>query len=472
MKKQNVNKVKAAASSSKVAAKQAQVLAEYFSHQDGGLYHVFTDPRGVVQVIKTNKSDILQNLLFDHGLAPGSESKPGLGRRMLRMVRMNNVINGKLPISGKLKGVYEFGDQRVLVDSEPRYLEPKQGKWDTIEEIVNQLLGGYSDQVDTTYGYLKCCRASLRKSLDNKHFRPGQAYIIKGEPNDGKTFFTSSVLGPLIGRTCFNPVPFLSGQSDRNGDLIGNEMWLIDDRGGSMDLDRRLTMSENIKNAIAGKGFQYHDKYEKAVSFTSARLFNRIIFLVNNTDNSMRCLPSLEETRDKLIVVKSRSIKFTGSLKNDTDDEQAKLDAQIELELPAFAHFLDNYNIKSPCVRFGQAGFINSDAEYEIEDNEEHTALWMVMKKYIFRSSGQTKVSPGKKATTQWADDDEWEGTTTEAMAKLENLAGREFEVMGIRDSRKMGKLISLLSKALPDSVKKLPRSSSGRGWKVVNPDA
>ena len=468
MKKSNVSKVKALASSSKVATKQAQVLTEYFVHQDGGLYNVFTDPRGVVQVIRTNKSDVLQNLHIDHGLAAGSDNKPGLGRRMFRTIRMNNVINGKLPISGKKKGVYEFGDQRVLVDSEPRFVDSKKGNWDTIKEIIDQLLGGYSDQVETTYGYLKCSRSSLRKSLDNLHFRPGQAFIIKGEPNDGKTFFTSSILAPLIGRTCFNPVPFLSGQSDRNGDLIGNEMWLIDDRGGSMDLDRRLTMSENIKNAIAGKGFQYHDKYEKAVSFTSARLFNRIIFLVNNTDNSMRCLPSLEETRDKLIVVKSRTIQFKGSLKNDTDEEQSKLDGQIESELPAFAHFLDNYKIKNTCVRFGQAGFINSDAEFEIEDNEEHTALWQIMKKFIFRDSGRTCLKPGKKATTQWVELDEWEGTTSEAMAKMEITAGREFEVMGIKDSRKMGKLISLLSKSLPDHVFKFPRTSGGRGWKIV----
>ena len=117
-------------------------------------------------------------------------------------------------------------------------------------------------------------------------------------------------MSPIIGRTCFNPLPYLSGKTDNNGDLVGNEMWLVDDRGGAMDLDQRLTLSENIKNAIAGKGFQYHDKYEKAVSFTSSRLYNRIMFLVNNTDNSMRCLPSLEETRDKLIIVKSSPIVF------------------------------------------------------------------------------------------------------------------------------------------------------------------
>mgnify|MGYP003153462454 CR=1 FL=1 len=103
----------------------------------------------------------------------------------------------------------------------------------------------------------------------------------------------------------------------------------------------------------------------------------------------------MEETRDKLIVLKSRAIKFSGRLKNDTDDEQAKLDDNIVGELPAFAYYLDNYKIKSPCVRFGQAGFINQDAEFEIEDNEEHTALWTVMKKFLFRGAPKTVVGKG-----------------------------------------------------------------------------
>jgi len=469
LKKANVTKVKRAAANSKIAAKQAKVLSEYFVHQDGALYHLFTDPRGVVQLMRMAKADVLQNMLFDYGLAPGSEGKPGLGRRMLRLVRLNNVVNGKLPISGKRKGVYEFGDQRILVDSEPKYIDPHRGNWDTIEEIVNQLLGGHSNQVETFYGWLKCGRSALRKSLDNQHFRPGQAFIIKGEPNDGKTFFSSSILSPFIGRTCFNPIPFLSGMSDKNGDLIGNEMWLIDDQGGSMDLDRRLTMSENIKNAIAGKGFQYHDKYEKAVSFTSARLFNRIVFLVNNTDNSMRCLPSLEETRDKLIVLKSSPIKFAGKLKNDSDDDQQKLDSQILNELPAFAHFLDKYKIKTPCVRFGQSSFMNSDAEFEIEDNEDHTALWLVMKKYLFRGAPKTRIK-AHKAATDWDEADEWEGSASEAMAKLQTLGAMEFSVLGIKDSRKMGKLMGLLTKSIPDHVTRLPRTSGGRGYKIYNP--
>lgn len=470
MKKANIKKVKNAAANSKVATKQAAVLAEYFVHQDGALYHLFKDPRGVTQLMKMAKADVLQNLLFDYSLAPGSESKPGLGRRMLRSIRLNNVVNGKLPISGKRKGVYEFGDQRVLVDSEPIYIKPAPGKWDTIRELIEQLIGGHSGQMDNFYGWLKCSRASLRKSLDNQRFRPGQAFILKGEPNDGKTFFTSAILGPLIGRTCFNPVPFLSGQSDRNGDLIGNEMWLVDDRGGSMDLDKRLTMSENIKNAIAGKGFQYHDKYEKAVSFTSARLFNRIVFLVNNTDNSMRCLPSLEETRDKLIVMKSTPIQFKGRLKNDTDEEQEQLDSNLINELPAFAYFLDKFKIKNPCVRFGQASYMNSDAEFEIEDNEDHTALWVVMRKYLFRGSPKTRIA-GKAASTNWQEEPDWTGSASEAMAKLQLQAATEFDVLGIKDSRKMGKLMGLLTKSAPEHVTRLPRTSGGRGYKIYNPD-
>ena len=106
--KANIKKVAKKASKSKLAVKQAQVLKEYFIHQDGPLYHLFTDPRGVVQVVRLNKTDLLQNLYADHGLAPGSDNKPGLGRKTFRMIRHHNVINGKLPIAGRKKGIYEF----------------------------------------------------------------------------------------------------------------------------------------------------------------------------------------------------------------------------------------------------------------------------------------------------------------------------------------------------------------------------
>jgi hypothetical protein len=467
----NVKPVQQKAARSKVAAKRAQVLSEYFVHQNGGIYNLFTDPSGVTQVLKVTTDQVLENLLFDHGMSPGTKSKPGIARQMVRQVRLNNVINGKISISGKKKGLYQVSDTRVLVDSEPRFIESKKGKWNTIREISEKLLGGFPEQLDITYGYLKCCREGLRKSMGNQRFRPGQAFIIKGEPNDGKTFFASSIMAPLIGRTCFNPLPYLSGKTENNGDLVGNEMWLIDDRGGAMDLDQRLTLSENMKNAIAGKGFQYHDKYEKAVSFTSSRLFNRIVFLVNNTDNSMRCLPSLEETRDKLIIVKSKSIVFSGNLKNDSDDDQDRLDKRIEDEMPAFAHFLDTFKIKNPCIRFGQSGFINSEAEFEIQDNEEHTALWSVMKKFVFRDgSSKTRVKGGT-ATTVFTATPEFLGTSSEIYAKLKANAGTEFEVLDIKGNRKMGRLIGMLSRAMPDHVLKLPRTSDVRGWRLINPD-
>ena len=467
----DVTPIRKKAVKSKMAVKRNTVLSEYFVHQNGSIYNLFTDPRGFSQILKVTGEQVLENLSIDHGLARGTQARPGAGRRMLRDVRLHNVVNGKISIAGKRKGLYQVEDLRVLVDSEPKYIEAKRGSWDTIKEITHQLLDGYPDQLATTYGYLKFCREALSKSLDNKRFRPGQAYIMKGEPNDGKTFFTTAVMAPLIGRTCFNPLPYLSGKTDNNGDLIGNEMWLVDDRGGAMDLEQRMTLSENIKNAIAGKGFQYHDKYEKAVSFTSSRLYNRVVFLINNTDNSMRCLPALEETKDKLIIVKSRPITFKGKLKNDTDSDQDKLDQSIERELPAFAYFLDKFKVKAPCIRFGQAGYINPDAQFEIEDNEDHTALWSVLRKYLFRSGSATTRLVKGTTVTSWAMDSEWIGSSAEAAAKLKTHAGVEYESLGIRGNQRMGQLLGMLAKSMPDVVTKLPRSCRARGWRIVNPD-
>ena len=113
---------------------------------------------------------------------------------------------------------------------------------------------------------------------------------------------------------------------------------------------------------------------------------------------------------------------------------------------------------------------MNSDAEFEIEDNEDHTALWVVMRKYLFRGSPKTRIA-GKAASTNWLEEPDWTGSASEAMAKLQLQAATEFDVLGIKDSRKMGKLMGLLPKSAPEHVTRLPRTSGGRGYKIYNPD-
>ena len=195
------------------------------------------------------------------------------------------------------------------------------------------------------------------------------------------------------------------------------------------------------------------------------------MFLVNNTDNSMRCLPSLEETRDKLIIVKSNPIVFSGNLKNDSDEDQDRLDRRIEDEMYAFGHFLDTFKIKSPCIRFGQSSYINSEAEFEIQDNEEHTALWSTIKKFGFRDgNSKTRVVKGETQTV-FTTVGECVGTSSEIFSKLKATAGTEFEVLDIKGNRKMGRLLGMLARSMPEHVMKLPRSSTVRGWKLVNPD-
>ena len=134
-------------------------------------------------------------------------------------------------------------------------------------------------------------------------------------------------------------------------------------------------------------------------------------------------------------------------------------------------YFLDKFKVKAPCIRFGQAGYINPDAQFEIEDNEDHTALWSVLRKYLFRSGSATTRLVKGTTVTSWAMDSEWIGSSAEAAAKLKNHAGVEYESLGIRGNQRMGQLLGMLAKSMPDVVTKLPRSCRARGWRIVNPD-
>ncbi len=54
----NVKPIQQKAAKSKIAAKKAQILAEYFVHQNGGIYNLFTDPSGITQVLKVTGDQV------------------------------------------------------------------------------------------------------------------------------------------------------------------------------------------------------------------------------------------------------------------------------------------------------------------------------------------------------------------------------------------------------------------------------
>ena len=130
-------------------------------------------------MLKVTSDQVLENLLFDHGMSPGTKSKPGIGRQMLRQIRLSNVINGKIPISGKHKGLYQVMDTRVLVDSEPKFIESKKGKWDTIREICEQLLDEHPEQLDTTFRISEALQGSVAQVTGKSKVSPRASVYYK-----------------------------------------------------------------------------------------------------------------------------------------------------------------------------------------------------------------------------------------------------------------------------------------------------
>ena len=94
-----------------------------------------------------------------------------------------------------------------------------------------------------------------------------------------------------------------------------------------------------------------------------------------------------------------------------------------------------------------------------------------MIKKFAFRDgNSKTRVVKGETQTV-FTTTGEYEGTSSEIFSKLKAAGGPEFEVLDIKGNRKMGRLLGMLARSMPDHVMKLPRSSSVRGWRLVNPD-
>ncbi len=362
-------------------------------------------------------------------------------------------VDFAVSIGGMTAGVYELPGGRVIVRESPRLIEPKEGDFSTIEAFFAALLGS-----EGTIRF--CCWLKMGlEALYAGQRRPGQALIIIGPPDTGKSRLQHQIITPILAGRSADPKSFFFGRTDFNAELVGAEHLLIEEVPSSSRHEERTFFGERIKEIVANDTARLHKKNRDAVTVSP---FWRLSISLNDNPEKLRCLPPLtDDLAEKIIMLKAQQApefwqRFAG-----TPDPRLAFRAAIDAEMPAFAHYLLSMPVPPHMKgrRYGVQSFIPEDVAQSLFESEPEHHLLLLIDKVIF---GPDRLEGGP-----------WEGDAEDLKQALcaETSSGRASanRLLSAYPTA-CGVYLARLASKYPDRIQK-HRTAASRNW-VIQPRA
>ena len=309
---------------------EAKLGEVYFDHA-AGCYWV-QNSRG--DWIRINMADLMRRLKAA-GFRPRCEPGAAASEVYQKIIEIQNehdvAYAGSL--AGYRKGITEVCGKRLLITDEPKLIETREQPWPTIQKLLKNLFrSGKCDQRPQLFGWLKVAVNSVSSGV----WQPGQALVLAGERQCGKSLLQSIITVVLGGRTA-KPYRYMSGATDFNGELFGAEHLTIEDELSSRYINARRAFGTQIKQFTVNQVQSHHGKHRQAISLTPIW---RLSISVNDEPENLLILPPIDESmRDKLMLLKA--FKKPMPMPTNTAAEQKAFWHRIESELPGFLHFLE-----------------------------------------------------------------------------------------------------------------------------------
>lgn len=259
---------------------------------------------------------------------------------LLCHIQTNQYIHFAGPLAGHSRGLHEGGGFKLLATESPIIIKPHPGRWDTVNAVINNLLGddpevgGY--QVSIYLSWLKVAR----ESLVTGRRRPGQVLSLAGPIGCGKSLLIDLTEAVLGGRRA-NPYPYFSGRTSFNADLAGAELLAVDDEAGSSDIRARKNLAANIKSNLFSGSVRIEGKGKTAFSLKPCW---RMMMALNDEPEALLVLPPItEDVADKITMLRCHRRELP--MPAHTLDERERFFATLIAELPALLHWLDGWQI-------------------------------------------------------------------------------------------------------------------------------
>lgn len=372
--------------------------------------------------------------------------------RVLDATTETRAVDFAVSIGGTPAGVYDLPGGRVLVRESPRLIEPKEGDFTNIENFLTALLG---DDVMLFCCWLKIGYQALRAGQR----RPGQALIIVGPPDCGKSRIQHQIITPILAGRSADPKSFFFGRTDFNAELIGSEHLLVEEVPSSSRHEERLFFGERIKEIVANDTARLHKKNRDAVTVSP---FWRLSITLNDNPEKLRCLPPLtDDLAEKIIMLQAKQApEFWLRFADDPDPRKAFRDS-VNRELPAFVHWLETMTIPEnlQARRYGVKSHIPEEIGLTIFEGEPEHHLLLLLDKGLW---------PADEPRQTWRGDAE--DLKQALCSDNSSVKGSATRLIGGMQLATVGIWLSHLASKFPSRVVK-HRTAEKREW-VIHPPA
>jgi hypothetical protein len=336
-------------------AAKIESLGLYYSEFNGP-YFIPKIPNGWTKVSEIGARRYLRAQGFSPGKRRGELSE--IDNIFLWVTQTRSVAYAG-PLAGRKAGPFTHQGNLIFVTSSPAMIEPTSGDFPVIQQLLERLL---KTQLDYFLGWLKTAIEALRDG----QIRQGQALVLAGPRNCGKSLLQNQIITPLLGGRSAKPYQFMSSQTQFNSDLFGAEHQMIEDEIPSADMRTRRNFGTMIKQFTATEEIRCHGKYKPGLTLSP---FWRLTISCNDEPEDLAILPPLDESlADKLILLKA----YPGPMpmRTTSNAERIAFRNRITSELPAFVDFLLRWEIpeKIRGERYGIREYHNPEIVEAIEE--------------------------------------------------------------------------------------------------------
>jgi hypothetical protein len=318
----------------------------------------------------TNVEDIRRALKVTYKIASSERID-----KLIVQIRKEAQIYQAINVAGYKSGIHrDKFDNPYLVTRSHKMVEPVQGDWAIIREIIDSMFGPV--QSPYIHGWLQWAYLSFEQCT----LAPGQLLVLVGPNNCGKTLFQEKVISRLLGSNSVKCLPYLMGKTEFNEELIANAHWVLSDSISELDWRERKTLTEKSKEIMVNSEQRLRVMYTNALTVD---MCPRISCSINF--NSIGALPIFEEgMSDKMMLIKASK----SSILPDDKLPRPAFEARIRDALPGYAYYLKHeYQLPDEIketgnTRFGLRTYHHPDILEMITDVKRHVHLAEILFKW------------------------------------------------------------------------------------------
>jgi hypothetical protein len=370
-------------------------------------------------------------------------------------IQISRCVHFAGALAGYVVGPHMIGSSRVLVTSSPKVIEPVDGDWACLRQLIEGLFGADGGtQLPYFYGWVKVAYEALRAG----ETRPGQAMVMCGPHNCGKSLL-QNLLTEILGGRAAKPYQCMSGGTAFNADLFGAEHLMVEDEQPSTDIRARRAFGAQIKNVTVNEYQRMHGKGKDALIL---KPFWRFTISLNDEDENIQVLPPLDDSlADKMIILKAQRAALP--MPSETGEQRKAFWSRLIADLPGFLFWLVTWEIPEPlrCRRFGLVHYHHPDIVSVLDGFAPEARLLTLIDSTFFPEPNGAMVQ----------EHSQFEGTAEEIERTLTGPGSN-----CALDARRLfswsfacGTYLGRLAKKKPDRVQQL-RQADSRRWRVLSP--